>query len=556
MITINCNEVFLPRILEDIKKSGFIFMDINVPEKDFYEIKDYNRLTRGKVKNVSLILHNSTVGTVEIVITDSDKLSETLKDFLESANLVTFGMSFDLKVMLNYNVKLNIIHDMRCLMQVVYKDKGINNIRTMSLNSILEVVHHDIQLDFNGLDTVGIIEKLYLTHKDFCENKDYENLLKVTKLIAYQSYFGIHTDFDSELALRYTCEVQENMQNICNKAMEKYNVDISNQINVRQYIKNGLGIEERVYLSRKGLMALIRQYPKHIEFFMYLQEYVNNKKYLYYLEKPKKSRINVTDSLELIGNTIGYTDFLPKAYLDVFRTEKKKYYYMAIDCGFILHQKYLEKVCNNTVIPDNIDYHSYTASVLFNKSIDMVTLEERRQAKKYNFYRFLDGVPEKRQYVNDETKSYITDIIEYLPPISKNLLFKGSTLSEYSKLMLSKFANLNDTLENQGNNSIVFSHKEYDCLIFKVSNKINPYRAMKIVSDALDTTEEIGIPLYSIFSVGNSLKEVHDCMTVKQENGVYVPIITYDKMIEQYNKIEQEKLRDVVASVKKDFRSL
>ena len=178
-----------------------------------------------------------------------------MKEFLGQF-FSNFWSYFDVKI-LNYDVKINIVHDIRCLMHVI---TGEN----MDFDSVKKLEN------MVKASRLGVMETLYFKYKAYLVDENYLNLVKMTKLAALTSYFGIHTDLDKNVVDKNVAEVQANIDELVNKFTCEYDVDVTDRFSIFRYIKNVLDIKDRINLSsEKALLKMSYLHPECKDFLIY-----------------------------------------------------------------------------------------------------------------------------------------------------------------------------------------------------------------------------------------------------------------------------------------------
>ena len=522
MDTINKN---LETLFKSTNKEDDIYLDVGASAVDHDRLICTNR---GKLNPIDIKIYTKKIGQMVFTV-DTSNVPNKLKEFLENHEFITIYSDYIIKVLMTYDIKVKIKHDL-ALMESVAISLGREKIKTNTL-------------------CMRILAELFDGYKDIIENDLYKKLINIKKMLAYGDYFGIEADISKDVAKFNIKRLNQTALDIECKLREDLNVDIesiedlTNYVNTMSEISLGTTLKQRI-----ALLENIRTIDK-----VYMSNYIDIKQKLETLSAECKynHKIKIYNNRIYVAVRDNRSLLSTDVINNTIKTNPSKHYYISVEPTYTAFR--IAEKLKNDIDFGSYDYHSIIASKLFNKQIKEVTPSERKIAKAFNFSRcwgksyenaislykntaYISTVEAKEQY-----KKY-TDILGDLRCNALNVRLE--LLIECIYRMSKKLGQLNDF-------SMTFHHIEHDTVVFKVSNKINPYKAMKIILDCFDCTDDIGIRLFDLISLGNSYRELYENSkyTSNKETGALNYKLTIADIENGYKNNKDKQYRNIVKDV-------
>lgn len=506
-------------------------------DRDVQKNLKLNAQNRGE--NLIKSLEIATLSDYSVVIDLEDAvINPILKEFLETRQFIVYNSTYITRLFLACNIKVNIVDDALLMVYCRYPKEGMISLKTLS------------SLDINLPTSKGYIDcfrYIIKTYQPEAQSPDYQSLLKVSNLLAYSQYFNIYIDEDVELKRERVQEKTAKLLILLADFKEKYGVDIQTNRAKIAYRHQEWGVTFSIRDLR--LLAEDNLKAKSMLEIITLEREISRINPRIFVGNPLIRNFK-------IANRYATLTYLPTKDLNIFHTNPKKHYYLRIyapNMGF----RYLDKVCFNQTSPIGVDYYANLASQIYAVPLNQVTKDQYDSARRYTICRFHKSVPNGFPSVVARMHSLLGEEIHIFK--EKTPLWTNVNLSNLDKIVLRSLEKVQSMLQDKGYlTKVSLFYGDDSEFVFRVSNKVNPYELMLLLSEAFDTTKELDFKLFDSFYLANELGTLlnnHVYTFEEGESQYTLQEMTTDFATELFRKDKTRKFRNIVHEVKTDFES-
>ena len=405
--------------------------------------------------------------------------------------------------------------------------------------------------DFSGYRVSTVYKKsnkeiyeIYISSKSFIDSEEFDKLRTIQEMLIRANYFDTNLNVDIETFNNRLDELNKEKDQISLRFKNEYNVDLHKVFQVKDFLSKELD-EEVTSISFQNLNKLYDKYNK-----FYILDIIRYKK----VARACAIQVDLVHSSNRFGGDCRIIDTgginqLKLIGYDVIKAKKGSYYFISIRHKWGEYRLYEHKKGFSV---GNVDYNVLVASRVYDKNIEDVTKEEMIKAKIYNLWRLIISL-NSRRYSNIIEKLG-EDYDKFLRYDSEPYEIGMKVRLGYNKHILDSFhrfneevINLRDVSSNLSENDFMFYDVINDTYIFRVSNKINPFRVFKILDKTFNFDYH---DIFNMFSIGYSYKDILDNPKIDIVSGRQViKGITHDIIDKGFREIEKEKLDDPVARV-------
>ena len=478
-----------------------------------------------------------------IMLNGNTEVKKYMGEFLETHNFTVYHMNYDIKALLIYGIKINIVNSLQLAAYCSSLEKSLKTI---------------IKLEIQDTDKVkSLFIKYIQDYSTEIASDQYKTLLKVSKLLAYGSYFGKSLDLDKTKVTEFVKQLDESIEQLCNEFETNMKVNLLNTAEVNKYLRSK--VDKRCNMANIKVFKFERYKP----ILKPILEFINlgYKRQTLLAQEDRNQDVVLDKNFKLIGS-INARNSLSSAHLGIFHTNPSKHYYLSVDTTQP-EFRYLDRVCFG-IIPDNIDYHAKIASMAYEIDIKDVEPKQRSNAKLYNYLRWINSDPTIVNHYNNRNVSFRfpgdTDSHFGKDFRLKAPLWNGARYTDFSQQLLKLTANAYEAINSsQKLNKVTLIDYNHHEFIFRVSNEINPYSLIKSLGDAFDTTNTLGFRLYDRFYVANNLYNLNKQGVIPradQSNEYTIKTFNYEIAQQLEEKSRGKKLRNVVLDVESELENI